>query len=220
MNWTSELAAGVLIAIVTGTADNVATAGDPLPPDADVKGMSLAEWTVIQNEWAIAEDLGGGTDSPDTISRMRLLPGAFGGGDFEIDVVVPSGTGIVSSPWFAFGELYEDGTSDDPDALADVIAFIFAERTVDVWLDGELVQSGTLNELIDFTYGPTYFDEPIPYAEPQDRGPGFPAAVGAIWTVGIGGLYGPLAPGEHTLVVMTDGPFFGPTNVIYNIEVE
>lgn len=210
----------VLAALLVGMSTGAVQAGPPLPPQANVKGKSLAEWTVIQNEWAIADGLGGGTDLPNPVKKMLLLPGSFGGGDFEFDVVIPKGTGIVSSPWFAFGELYEDGTSDDPDALADLIDFIFMERTVDVWLDGQLVQSGTLNELSAFTYGPTFFDAPIPYAEPQDRGPGFPAAVAAIWTVGIGGLYHPLNPGVHTLIVMTDGPVFGPTNTVYNITVD
>jgi hypothetical protein len=214
---TSMLVAGLIIATVSGVGYPLVKAGQPLPPAAKYRGMTVAEWSVLQNEWAIATGLGEGTDYPDTIKKVQFLPGSFGGGDFDFDVSVGKGNAIAFSPWFAFGEIYNDGTPpDDPEDpfLADLIDVIFMERTVDVWLDGELVQSGTLDELGNYAYGPTFFDEPILYAD--QTGP----AVGAIWTVGVGSVYHPLTPGEHTLVVMTDGPFFGPTNTVYNITVE
>jgi hypothetical protein len=217
MNRTSLLVASVLIALFCAIANVPVSAGQPLPPVAKFRGATVAEWSTLQNEWAIATGLGEGTDIPDTIAKVRFLPGSFGGGDFDFDVTIGKGTAIAFSPWFAFGETYNDGTPpDDPDDpfLAGLIDLIFEERTVDVWLDGELVQSGTLNELADFAYGPTYFNEPIPYAD--QTGP----AVAAIWTIGVGAVFHPLPPGEHTILVMTDGPFFGPTNTIYNIAVE
>jgi hypothetical protein len=175
---------------------------------------------LLQNEWAIADFFSAENDRPDTVKGLRFLPGAFNGGEFEFDVTVKPGTGFVSPPWFAFGELYEDGTFDDPEALADLLDFIFMNRTVEVVLDGEVVLSGTLDQLSAFAYGPTFFDSPIPYAEPQDRGPGNSPAVAAIWTIGITAVYHPLPKGQHTLEVTTDGPVFGLTHAIYNISVK
>ena len=197
-----------------------ATAGQPLPPQAKFRGKTVADWSLLQNEWAIATDLGQQTGLSDTVKGMRFLPQGFGPGDFEFDVTVPPGTGIVSSPFFAFGELYADMTSDDPDALAEVLNLIFSERTIEVRLDGDIVQSGTPEELSAYTYGPTFFDEPVFYDEPQDRGEGSPPAIAAIWTIGLGGVYHPLTPGEHTLVVESDGPVFGANSFSYNIFVD
>ena len=197
-----------LLSIVTTT-----TAQQPLPADAALRGKTLPEWSQLHNEWAIATDLGGAT-LPNTVDGMRFLPFGFGGGDFEFDVSVAPGTGFVSAPWFAFGELYEDGSFDDPSDpfLIGLLEFIFENRTVDVWLDGDLVQSGTVAELINYTYGPAFFDTPIFYSAPG-------ASVAALWSVGVGGVYHPMPAGEHTMVVFTDGPIFGPTMMTYHITV-
>jgi len=217
---TLALATGLIVAFVAGMADDTAKAEQPLPPQAKFRRNTVTQWSLLHNEWAIGVGLGGGSSIPDTVKGMRFLPPGFGPGDFEFDLTVPPGTGLVSSPFFAFGELYEDGTYDDPEVLAPVIELIFQERFIAVWLDGELVQAGTPAELSGFTYGPTFFDEPIFYTEPQDRGPDFPPAIAALWTVGVGGVYHPLPPGEHTLMVMSDGPVFGPNSFVYHITVE
>ena len=192
--------------------------GSPLMnPNATFRGKTVQEWLFIQNQWVIASGLGGQTDLPDTIKKMRFLPGEFGPGEFEFDIAVTPGTGFVLSPFFVFGEEYEDGSFDDPVALADLIDLILETTTIDVWLDGELVQSGAADELGAFAYGPTFFDEPIPYTEPQDRGGIF--AVAALWGIGVGGVYHPLPPGEHTIEVVTDSDFFGLFEYTYNITV-
>ena len=215
------LAPWIVIATFSGIAVAPAAAAQPLPAQAKFGGKTLAEWSFLQNEWIIATGLGGQT-LPDTVGRVQFLPGAFGPGFHEFNVVVPSGTSLVSPPFFAFGELYEDGSFDDPNDpfLAGIIDTVFNETQFDVSLDGKLVLSGTPAELGEYAYGfddPLYFDEPIYYAEPQDRG-GI-NAVAALWTTGVGAIYHPLSPGEHTLSVVQDGPIFGFSNSTFNISV-
>lgn len=211
----------IVIAMFGGFFIAPATAGQPMPANAKFRGKTLAEWSFLQNEWIIATGLGGET-LPDTFQKMQFLPGPFGPGTHEFDVVVPAGTGLVSPPFFAFGELYEDGSFDDPNDpfLAGIIDTVFNETQLDVTLDGKLVLSGTPAELGDYAYGfdgPLFFDEPIFYAEPQDRGG--VNAVAALWTTGVGALYHPLSPGEHTLEVVQDGPIFGHFDITFNITV-
>jgi hypothetical protein len=212
----------MVIAAVSGIAIAPATAKQPVPAQGKFRGKTLAEWSFLQNEWIIATGLGGQT-LPDTVKKMQFLPGPFGPGTHEFDVVVPVGTALVSPPFFAFGELYEDGSFDDPNdpALAGIIDTVFNETQLDVTLDGKLVLSGTPAELGQYAYGfdgPLFFDEPIFYAEPQDRG-GI-NAVAALWTTGVGAIYHPLSPGEHTLEVVQDGPIFGFFDITFNITVE
>ncbi|HJQ80487.1 MAG TPA: PEP-CTERM sorting domain-containing protein [Lacipirellulaceae bacterium] len=212
----------MVIATVSAVAIAPATAKQPVPAQGKFRGKTLAEWSFLQNEWIIATGLGGQT-LPDTVNKMQFLPGPFGAGTHEFDVVVPAGTGLVSPPFFAFGELYEDGSFDDPNDpfLAGIIDTVFNETQLDVTLDGKLVLSGTPAELGEYAYGfddPLFFDEPIVYAEPQDRG-GI-NAVAALWTAGVGAIYHPLSPGEHTLEVVQDGPIFGFFDITFNITVE
>jgi hypothetical protein len=212
----------MVIATVSGIAIAPATADQPLPAQAKFRGKTVAEWSLLQNEWIIATGLGGQT-LPDTVQQMQFLPGPFSPGTHEFDVVVPVGTGLVSPPFFAFGELYEDGSFDDPNDpfLAGIIDIVFNETELDVRLDGDVVLSGTPAELGGYAYGftdPLFFDEPIFYAEPQDRG-GI-NAVAALWTTGVGAIYHPLSPGEHTLEVVQDGPIFGFFDITFNITVQ
>jgi hypothetical protein len=213
---------GIIIVAVCGIEIAPATAGQPMPANAKFRGKTLAEWSFLQNEWVIATGLGGET-RPDTVQKMKFLPGPFGAGVHEFDVVVAPGTSLVSPPFFAFGELYEDGSFDDPNDpfLAGIIDTVFNETQLDVTLDGKLVLSGTPAELGGYAYGfdgPLFFDEPIFYAEPQDRG-GI-NAVAALWTTGVGAIYHPLSPGEHTLEVVQDGPIFGFFDITFNITVQ
>jgi hypothetical protein len=198
------------------------TAGQPMPANAKFRGKTLAEWSFLQNEWIIATGLGGET-RPDTVGKTQFLPGPFGPGTHEFDVVTTPGTSLVSPPFFAFGELYDDGSFDDPNDpfLAGIIDTVFNETQLDVTLDGKLVLSGTPAELGGYAYGfddPLFFDEPIFYAEPQNRGD--KNAVAALWTTGVGAIYHPLSPGEHTLEVTQDGPIFGFFDITFNITVQ
>ena len=209
----------LVLVTIGGIANNSAMAGQPLPANAKFRGKTVAEWSFLQSEWAIATALGG-QSLPDTVQNTQFLLGTFGPGTAEFDVTVRPGTALVSPPFITFGELYEDGTSDDPDALAPVIDQIFNETQLEVTLDGNLVLSGTPAENSEYTYGftdPLFFDEPIFYAEPQDRG-GI-KAVAALWTLGIGAVYHPLSPGEHTLHVLQDSPVFGFFDTTWHISV-
>jgi hypothetical protein len=209
----------MVVAAASGTSIASAKGGQPLPANAKFRGKTLEQWSFLQSQWLIATELGG-QSLPDTIKNTRFLPGPFSPGTHQFDVVVPPGTGLVSPPFFAFGELYENGTSDNPDDLAPIIDIIFNETQLDVSLDGDLLLSGTPAELGQYAYGftdPLFFDEPIFYEVPIDRG-GI-LAVAAVWTLGVGAVYHPLPPGEHTLRVLQDGPIFGSFDATYNISV-
>jgi hypothetical protein len=120
-------------------------------------------------------------------------------------------------PWFAFGELYADGSEDDPDELAWLIELLLDTTFVMTELDGEVLLAGTGSELADYNFGPTYFDEPVYYAEETPYG-----SVAALWAVGVGSVYHALPPGEHTLVQTHFSPLFGQTEpqvFIYHIVV-
>lgn len=192
--------------------------GSPLlPPNATFRGKSYDEWNLLNTQRTVATGLGGQV-LPDTVQGVRLLPGEFAPGKFEFHIEVDAGTALVFPSFFVFGELYDDGTFDDPVALAELVELIFATTTIETRVDGEVVLSGSGSELGDFLYGPTFFDEPIPYEEPQPRGPGL-NAVAALWGTGIGSVYRPLPVGEHTLVSIVDSAFFGQFEYTYHITV-
>lgn len=217
------------VALVAGISVAIATAVQPLPPDSSFRGKTFDEWNTLAAENAISDFLGIG-GLPDTVKKVRLLPGAQtpgpgGQNEFEFDVVLAPGTGFCIPPWFAFGEAYDDGTVDDPVALADLLAEILATTYVKTELDGKVLVEGTGAELADYYYGPTYFDAPVPYAEPQFRFEGEDGpvnAIAALWSIGVGSVYHPLPPGEHTLVHTHFSPFFGheePQILTYHIVV-
>ena len=188
-----------------------------LPPNAKFRGQTFDAWNVLATEWTIATGLGG-QDLPNTIDGMRFLSGAFSPGVYEFDVEIEAGTGIVFPSSFVFGELYEDGTEDDPVALADLIEFLNETTTIETSFDGKVVLEGTANELEAFQYGVEYFDEPVYYTEPQPRD-GAPDAVAALWTFGTGSVYTPTSVGEHTLVSVVNSDVFGEFTYIYHITV-
>jgi hypothetical protein len=189
-----------------------------VPPWADFRGRSFAEWNFLCEEWTVATGLGGQV-LPDTIDGMRLLPGRFSPGQYEFHVQVKPGTGFVFPSFFLFGEEYDDGTADDPVALADLIDLIYETTSIETRVDGKVVLQGLASELEDFQYGPDYFEEPIPYEQPQPRGPNL-NAVSALWGLGIGSVYHPLPQGNHTIVSIVDSAFFGRFEYTYHIHVK
>jgi hypothetical protein len=191
-----------------------------MPPQSNAFGKSLAEWNVLWTERALEEGLGGGTDIPSTVGRVRLLPGDVGNPTPVFDVTLRPGTPFVATPFFVYGERYDDPSvpDDDPITLAPVLQEIFADVQVQIVLDGRVLVEGTGADLQRFQFGPVYFDEPIVYAEPQPRGPGL-NSIAALWVMGIGAVYHPLPVGQHTVVYTVHSSFFGDFLYTYNITV-
>lgn len=217
--------------IIAATAALCATAGGGqgsplLPPNAHFRGKSLEEWNVLWVEWFVRTNLAGETDLPDTVKKTRLLPAAFVPGDYEFDITVPPGTGLVLPAMFIFGEIYADGSMDDPTFVfgpefgdlegLNILDYLYATTQTEVKLDGEVLLSGVASDLADYHFGPTYFDDPIFYEETQANN-----AVAAIWTFGVGAVYTPLSKGTHTMEVTTvfDNIFFGQVEFHYTYHI-
>jgi hypothetical protein len=133
--------------------------------------------------------------------------------DFVANVTIQPGTALFGSPFFIYGERYDDGHEDNP---ADpLIQTIFDQTTIRSTLDGMVVLEGTASSLSGRQFGTTRFPEPIPYTTPQQRGPdGSPLgqglfAVASAWTRGIGTMIANLPRGEHTLRNEFTSEFFG-----------
>jgi hypothetical protein len=222
-NRLSRNSLGLLLGIALALGNDPAATKDKngasplLPPNANFRGRSFEEWNFLCEEFTVATGLGGEV-LPDTVHGVRLLPGEFSPGVYEFDVEVKPGTGLVFPPFFLFGEEYDDGTFDDPVALADLIDFIYETTSIETRVDGKLVLQGLASELEDFQYGVTFFDEPIVYEEPQPRGPDL-NAVAALWGLGIGSVFHPLSKGEHRIVSIVDSLVFGRFEYTYYINV-
>jgi hypothetical protein len=177
-----------------------------MPPQSNAFGRSLEEWSALQTEYAIATGLGGASLS-NTVDGVRLLPGDFVNSTPVFDITLAPGTRFVASPFFLFGELYDDGSSDDPDVLAPFIKDILDNTQILIELDGRVLLEGSGAELQDYIWGPVWLPEPVVYKEPIPRGPGL-NAVAALWTIGFGAVYNPLSIGRHTLIYTVQSPFF------------
>jgi hypothetical protein len=184
-----------------------------LPPNANFRGQSFEEWNVLALEWEIATGLGG-QDLPDTVKKVRFLPGNFAGDEFDIQI--EPGTAIACPVWPVFGELYDDGTQDDPSDP--FIQFLYTVTTINSQLDGEVLLQGLASDLDSYSFGPVVLDEPIFYAEPQPRGPGL-NSIAATFVFGTGSVYHPLPVGMHTLVIDVQNPFLGDYHTTYHISV-
>jgi hypothetical protein len=183
-----------------------------LPPDANFRGKSFTEWNTLAMECEIATGLGG-QDLPDSVHNVRFLPGNFAGDEF--DIRLKPGTAIALPVWPVYGELYDDGTQDDPDAD---YSYLYEATTIDARLDGQVVFQGLVSDYEPYSFGPVVLDEPIPYAEPQPRGPGL-NAIAATFVFGTGAVFHPLPVGEHTLVIDVQNPFLGDYHTTYHITV-
>jgi PEP-CTERM motif-containing protein len=212
-----KLGASLLLAmaVLVGSEPAFGAGSALLPANANFRGQNLEEWAVQAIEWQIATALGDPTGLSDTVQKVRFLPPTIGGGVFEYDVTLPTGTGFVNNSFFLFGERYDDGSQDNP---ADpFIPVIFEDAFIKTTLDGQVVLEGKAADFDDRLVGPVLFDEEIPYNEPQPRGP--LNAVAATFFVGIGGVYGPLPVGEHTLESIIESTFFGNTEATFHITV-
>jgi hypothetical protein len=198
-----------------------------LPPE-DFNGKSFEQWGLDWSEWAVPLVFPEGVvpvdpSRPDTVNGVRYLP--IGGppiGNFNL--TIQPGTALFGAAFGFFGEQYDDGHSDDPaDPLFDTI---LEQATVRSTLDGVVLFEGTASSLSARQFGPSYFPEPIPYTEPQQRGPdGSPSgqglfAIASAWTQGIGTMYAALPRGEHTLRHEYNSEFLGGAfSYTYHISV-
>jgi hypothetical protein len=195
-----------------------AKCGAQLLPPGDFNGTSFQQWGLDYAEWATPLTSPGyvlpDPSRQDTVNGVRYLPVAsIEVRDFTTSLSIEPGTALYGTPFFIYGEQYDDGHSDDP---ADpIIQTIFDGTTVRATLDGVVLLEGTASSLSARQFGPSYFPEPIPYTEPQQRGPdGSPLgqglfAIASAWTQGIGTMYANLPRGEHTLRHEFNSEFFG-----------
>ena len=119
--------------------DTFAKGSSPLmPPQSNAFGNSFEQWNVLQTQWALALGLGDATELSDTVGRVRLLPGDFTSSTPVFNITLAPGTPFVASPFFVFGERYDDPNvpDDDPIALAAFIADVFSTAEIQVVLDG------------------------------------------------------------------------------------
>jgi hypothetical protein len=214
------LAAHLMLFPASGT-------GQLLPP-GDFNGTSFQQWGLDYAVWAAPLSPPGviplDPSRQDTVNGVRYLPVDSSIRDFTANLTIQQGTALFGSPFFVYGERYDDGHADNPaDPLIDTI---FDETTLRVTLNGMVLLEGTASSLAARQFGPTYFAEPIPYITPQQRGPdGSPLgqglfAIASAWTQGIGTMYTNLPRGEHTLRTEFTSEFFGGTySNTYHISV-
>jgi len=103
--------------------------------------------------------------------------------------------------------------------LVTVLSILFVHTPASAQSEGSplLPPHGDGSQFEHYMFGPTFFDAPIAYAQPQDRGGGL-NAVAALWVVGIGSVYDSLEVGQHTLVY-TLNTVLGDSHFTYNITV-
>jgi hypothetical protein len=190
-----------------------------MPPQSNAFGKSFGQWNVLQTQWAIDLGLGDGTGLSNPVGRVRLLPGAFFTPTPTFNITLAPATPFVAAPFFLFGERYDDPSvpDDDPAALADLLALVFADAHIKIVLDGRTLLDGSGDALKPFFFGPTYFDDPIVYDNPQPRGD--VNSVAALWVAGFGATYRPLPVGRHVLVYTVNSAYFGDLVYTYNLTV-
>jgi hypothetical protein len=185
-----------------------------LLPAGDFQGKPLDDWTLDWIQWGVATGLGEQT-LPDTVNGVRFLPPNFGGGDFVANLTIPQGTPLMVSPFFVIGERYDTAPDDNP---ADpFINTIFEGTTIRTTYDGNVVLEG-LASAPDRRSDVVVFAAPIPYADPQPRGPNL-NAVAAIFGVGVGTIFDGLPLGPHTIKNEFDSAVFGRASYTYNVTV-
>jgi hypothetical protein len=200
-----------------------AEAGPLYDPTEVVNGKTFEQWNVLWSQRVIEMGPGGGTSIPGVVDGVALFPAPTSPGAYIFDVTLLPGASFVSSPFFVFGESFDDPAvpDDTPQLIVDLDLFGTAQMTVS--LDGSDVLGGTGTELAAYMFGPTYFDDPIQYAQPQyrfDDADGNPVnAVSALFVQGIGTIFRPLSVGNHTVRNVLHSPFFGDFDLTYNIRV-
>lgn len=206
----------LLLVLATSLISAPAICSAQLLPADDFNGKSLDEWGLDYTQWAIKTGLGEQT-LPNTFDGVRYLPPNFPGREFVAELTIPLGTPLLGSPFFIFGERYDDGTEDNP---ADpIIDMIFDETTIRATLNGSVVLEGTASAFPDRKSDISIFSQAIPYAEPRPVAPGVNAIAGTFAAGGIWTIFDMLPLGNHTLKTEFNSSFFGEDSFTYNITV-
>jgi hypothetical protein len=196
-----------------------ASSSAQLLPPGDFNGKSFQQWALDYAVWAAPLSSPPGVipldpSRQDTVNGVRYLPVADSSiRDFTASLTIQPGTALLGSPFFVYGEQYDDGHSDNPSDP--ILQMIMDQTTIRATLDGVVLLEGTASSLAARQFGPTFFPQPIPYTVPQQRGPdGSPTgqglfAIASAWTQGIGTMYAALPRGEHTLRHEFTSEFFG-----------
>jgi hypothetical protein len=226
------ITAALLLIIAASASPPPAGPGNPplVPPNAHAFGKSFDEWNTLYLAWYVNGTLGAGfTPGDDTVGKVRFLPLSsfenveIGEDGFliftdEYNITMRPGTPFITQPGNVWGETY-----DDPNVPADTPELLEELGLVDntkflVVLNGKVLLEGTGAELEAYQFGPTYFAEPIEYAEPQPRGPDLNATA-AIFAAGVGTIFHPLPVGTHTLMIVNRSDFGTEFRITYHITV-
>ena len=120
---------------------------------------------------------------------------------------VRTGRTLVLPMITIYGESYTDppGYPDDnPDDYVGVGRIDFLASSLLLKVDGRVIADSTRTKLDCVSFGPVYFPEPIPYAQPTDYG-----SNAALWVAGLGILLPPMPPGEHVIEMQVVTPSNG-----------
>jgi hypothetical protein len=193
----------VLALMVVLVAPVEAGGSKPAPPQSHAFGKTLSEWQELHLTWYLRTTYQG-VDLPDHVGKVSFLPLPIGEPTGESPTIYVGNANVTLKPGAAFvlpiltffGESYVEDVPDD----TPLPSTIFTNAPVQVFMDGRPLINSDVEDMGKYYFGPTYFDQPISYAVPQPRGPGYTAEA-AIWVQGIGFVYPPLSAGEHVLTL-------------------
>jgi hypothetical protein len=148
-----------------------------LPPNSHAYGKSLSEWLELFMVDYL-EHVYCGKTLPSKVGNVQFLNALC-----PADVTVKAGTALLGGVLAWYGELYEDGSIDDPsvDWLAGTIG--------EVTLDGRTIVPNLENYYVPIRW----LREPVLYQEPTDYG-----SIATVYVEGYAFLIAPLPVGVHT----------------------
>jgi len=161
------------------------------PRLASINGALLARYF----DW----QMGDGADGGRLMKFLPLPEGEEAGGSFTYDdpgilvgeetVTLKAGQSFLVPIVSWIGEVYEDGSEDEPLTEA-----VMNESEFRATIDGHTVAHKAAGRSSLLYGAATDFDDPILYEAPSDYG-----STGAVWVQGFPLLHGPLAPGRHVM---------------------
>ena len=158
-------------------------------------GVSPGGWLVSYWDWF----MGDGAGSLRGVKFLPLPEGEETGGSFtfddpgvlegEVTVSLRRGESFMVPIVTWIGELYEDGSEDEP-----LEESVMNEGEFLVTIDGRTVAHKAAGRSSPLYSAAHDFDEPILYDEPTDYG-----SIGALWAQGFPLVHHPLPPGRHVM---------------------